>query len=176
MRKLAILIPALILCAICTGCSSTKNESASDYPPQQMIDHVTGAGIRAHMEFLADDLLEGRGTGTRGYQLAANYIRAQFEEMGLKPAGVSGSYFQNVHFRKIELLQDKSSLAIMHNGSTRTLTIEKDYVMGGDPLSADTTAEGQVVFVGFGVSAPEFHYDDYAGVDVRGKIVATLYG
>ena len=128
------------------------------------------------MAFLADDLLEGRGTGTRGYQLAANYVRAQFEEMGLKPAGVSGSYFQNVRFRRIELLRDKSSFAKPKNASTRTLTIEKDYVMGGDPLSADTTAEGQVVFVGFGVSAPEFNYDDYAGVDVRGKIVAALYG
>ena len=52
------------------------------------------------MAFLADDLLEGRGTGTRGYQLAANYVRAQFEEMGLKPAGVNGTYFQNVRFRK----------------------------------------------------------------------------
>ncbi len=133
-------------------------------------------GLRAHMSFLADDLLEGRGTGTRGYQLAANYVRAQFEEMGLKPAGVSGSYFQNVRFRRIELLRDKSSLVLKRDSSTRTLTIDKDYVMGGDPLSADTTAEGQVVFVGFGVSAPEFNYDDYAGIDVRGKIVAALYG
>ena len=66
------------------------------------------------MAFLADDLLEGRGTGTRGYQLAANYVRAQFEEMGLKPAGVGGSYFQTVHFRKIELLRDKSSLTVKH--------------------------------------------------------------
>ena len=129
------------------------------------------------MAFLSDDLLEGRGTGTRGYQLAANYVRAQFEAMGLKPAGVDGSYFQNVRFRRIELLRDKSSFVVKpKNGSTRTLTIEKDYVMGGDPLSADTTAEGQVVFVGYGVSAPEFQYDDYAGVDVRGKIVAALYG
>ena len=62
------------------------------------------------MAFLSDDLLEGRGTGTRGYQLAANYVRAQFEDMGLKPAGVDGSYFQNVRFRQIELLRDKSSL------------------------------------------------------------------
>ena len=64
------------------------------------------------MEFLADDLLEGRGTGTRGFQLAANYIRAQFEQMGLKPGGVSGSYFQNVRFRKSELLRDQCSLSL----------------------------------------------------------------
>jgi len=151
--------------------------SSSDFPPNELLQRITAEGLRAHMAFLADDLLEGRGTGTRGYQLAANYVRAQFEEMGLKPAGVGGSYFQNVRFRRIELLRDKSSLVVKpKNGSTRTLTIEKDYVMGGDPLSADTTAEGQVVFVGFGVSAPEFKYDDYEGIDVRGKIVAALYG
>lgn len=149
---------------------------ASDVPPQELLQRITVAGLRAHMAFLADDLLEGRGTGARGYQLAANYVRAQFEQMGLKPAGVDGSYFQNVRFRKIELLPDKSSLTLKHNNSTRTLTIDKNYVMAGDPLLTDTTAEGQVVFVGFGVSAPEFQYDDYAGIDVRGKIVAALYG
>ncbi len=152
-------------------------QTASDFPPDELLQRITVEGLRAHMAFLSDDLLEGRGTGTRGYQLAANYVRAQFEAMGLKPAGVGGSYFQNVHFRRIELLRDKSSFAVkQNNGPTRTLTIEKDYVMGGDPLSADTRAEGQVVFVGYGVSAPEFNYDDYAGIDVRGKIVAALYG
>jgi hypothetical protein len=167
------LLPLGLILAVSFGFGQT---SSSDFPPDQLLQRITADGLRAHMAFLADDLLEGRGTGTRGYQLAANYVRAQFEEMGLKPAGVSASYFQNVHFRKIELLRDKSSLTVKRDGSIRTLTIEKDYVMGGDPLSADTTAEGRVVFVGFGVSAPEFDYDDYAGVDVRGKIVAALYG
>jgi Peptidase family M28 len=150
--------------------------SSSEFPPEELLQRISVAGLRAHMAFLADDLLEGRGTGTRGYQLAANYVRAQFENMGLKPAGTGGSYFQNVRFRRIELVQDKSSLAITHKGTSKTLTFARDYVMGGDPLSADTTAEGEVVFVGFGVSAPEFGYDDYAGIDVRGKIVAALYG
>ncbi|MGH9553283.1 MAG: hypothetical protein ACRD3W_28135, partial [Terriglobales bacterium] len=147
-----------------------------DFPPNELLQRITAEGVRAHMAFLADDLLEGRGTGTRGYQLAADYVRAQFEEMGLKPAGVNRTYFQKVHFRKIELLPDKSSLTLKHGGTTRTLVLEKDYVMGGDPLSSDAKVEGPVVFVGFGVSAPEFGYDDYAGIDVRGKIVAALYG
>ena len=173
MRTTRVLVTLGLILAVSSGSAQT---GSSDFPPNELLQRITAEGLRAHMAFLADDLLEGRGTGTRGYQLAANYVRAQFEEMGLKPAGVGGSYFQNVHFRKIELLRDKSSFTMKHDGSTRTLTIEKDYVMGGDPLSADTTAEGQVVFVGFGVSAPEFSYDDYAGVDVRGKIVAALYG
>ncbi len=167
------LLPLGLILTVSFGFGQT---SFSHFPPEELLQRISAEGLRAQMAFLADDLLEGRGTGTRGYQLAANYVRAQFEEMGLKPAGVNGSYFQNVRFRKIELLQDKSSLTLKHNGSTRILTIFKDYVMGGDPVSADTTAEGQVVFVGFGVSAPEFDYDDYAGIDVRGKIVAALYG
>jgi Peptidase family M28/PA domain len=150
--------------------------TSSDFPPEELLQRITVAGLRAHMAFLADDLMEGRGTGTRGYQLAANYVRAQFEQIGLKPAGGKNSYFQNVRFRKIELLRDKSSFSLQHNGSTRTLTIDKDYVMPGDPVSEDTTAEGQVVFAGYGVSAPEFKYDDYAGIDVHGKIVAVLSG
>ncbi|MGH9503862.1 MAG: M28 family metallopeptidase [Terriglobales bacterium] len=147
-----------------------------DFPPDELLQRISVNGLRANMVFLADDLLEGRGTGTRGYRLAANYVRAQFEEMGLNPAGTNGSYFQNVHFRKIELLRSQSSFSVKHNGRARTLIMDKDYVMGGDPVSPDTTAEGPVVFVGFGVSAPGFSYDDYAGIDVQGKIVAALYG
>ena len=150
--------------------------ASSDFPPDELLQHITADGLRAHMAFLSDDLLEGRGLGTRGYHVAAAYVRAQFEEIGLKPAGVNGSYFQKVRFRQIELLRDKSSVSVKNNGASRTLTIEKDYVMAGDPLSTDARVEGQVVFVGYGVSAPEFGYDDYAGIDVRGKIVAAIYG
>ena len=171
LRRL-LAVPGLAL-VVSFGFGQT---SSSDFPPDALLQRISAAGLRAHMAFLADDLLEGRGTGTRGYRLAANYVRAQFEEMGLKPAGVNGSYFQNVHFRQIDLLRDKSSLTVEHNGSTRTLILDKDYVMGGNPLSTDARVEGQVVFVGFGVSAPDFEYDDYAGIDVRGKIVAALSG
>ena len=174
MRTTRLLATFGLVLMVSFGSAQT---SSSDFPPEGLLQRITANGLRAHMAFFADDLVEGRGTGTRGYQLAANYVRAQFEAMGLKPAGVNGSYFQTVRFRRIELLRDKSSFVVKpKNDSTRTLIIEKDYVMGGDPLSADTTAEGQVVFVGYGVSAPEFQYDDYAGADVRGKIVAALYG
>lgn len=147
-----------------------------DFPPQQLLQQIRPEAIRAHMEFLADDLLEGRGTGTRGFQLAANYVRAQFEAMGLKPAGVNGSYFQNVHFRQMELVREQSSLTVKRDGSARTLTMDEDYLIRGHPLLPDATAEAPVAFVGYGVTAPQFNYDDYAGVDVRGKIVLALYG
>jgi hypothetical protein len=149
---------------------------SSPFPPQEFLQQVRPEALRAHMEFLADDLLEGRGTGTRGFHLAANYVRAQFEEMGLKPAGVSGSYFQNIHFRKSELLREQCSLTIKRNGAEQKLAMDKDFVMVGDPLRTDTNVEAPAVFAGYGVSAPRFNYDDYAGVDVRGKIVVSLYG
>src|SRR6476646_10625707 len=95
-------------------------QTTSAFPPDELLQRITAEGLRAHMAFLADDLLEGRGTGTRGFQLAANYVRAQFQEMGLKPAGVSGSYFQNIHFRKSELLRDQCSLTIKRNGAEQT--------------------------------------------------------
>lgn len=150
--------------------------SSSAFPPQEFLQQIRPEALRAHMEFLADDLLEGRGTGTRGFQLAANYVRAQFEEMGLKPAGDSGSYFQNVRFRKSELLRDQCSLTIQRDGAEQKLVMDKDFVMVGDALRTDTNAEAPMVFVGYGVTAPKFNYDDYAAMDVHGKIVLALYG
>jgi hypothetical protein len=143
-RKTVFVLAGLVLVVSLAVAQSPT----SDFPPDELLQHITVDGLRGHMAFLSDDLLEGRGIGTRGYQLAANYVRAQFEEMGLKPGGESRSYFQNVRFRKIELQRDKSSVSIKNNGSNRSLIIEKDYVMAGDPLSTDTRVEGQVVFVG----------------------------
>src|SRR5690242_8233217 len=150
-----------------------QNNPDSTLPADSVLERIRPETIRAHMNFLADDLLEGRGTGTRGFQLAANYVRAQFEQMGLKPGGVNGSYFQNVRFRRIELVKEQSSLTIEHEGSEKQLTINKDFAVVGEPLSPNAFVRAQVVFVGYGVSAPEFNYDDYAGIDVRGKIVAA---
>ena len=176
MLKRVLLLLGLTLTVSSSFVFIFAQGNSSDFPPEELLRRIRPQGLRAHMAFLADDLLEGRETGTRGFRLAANYVRSQFEEMGLKPAGVNGSYFQNIPFRKIELKRDQSSLTFKRNGSSRVLVLDKDYVVYGDPVSADTTAEGQVVFVGYGVSAPQFKYDDYAGIDVRGKIVAALYG
>ena len=86
MRQLNCVVLVVLLCTAFAATARAQN----DFPPPQLLDRITGHGIRAHMAFLADDLLEGRETGTRGYQLAANYVRAQFEQMGLEPAGNNG--------------------------------------------------------------------------------------
>jgi len=170
-RRLFTLLTLVLLFSL-----SHAQTGSSAFPPQQVLDRIRPEGIRAHMEFLADDLLEGRGTGTRGYQLAANYVRAQFEEMGLKPAGVNGSYFHNVRFRLIQLIPEKTSAIVKRNGQDQTLVFEKDYVAEGNELYPDTAIEAQIAFVGYGMTAPGFNYDDYAAVDVKGKIVAMLEG
>ena len=156
--------------------ASLAQNSSDNFPPEQLLREIRPEGIRAQMGFLADDLLEGRGTGTRGYQLAATYVRSQFEEMGLKPAGDNGTYFQNIRFRKIELQRNLSSMKVKVDGSKKTLTMDVDFLMRGDPNSQDSTADAPLVFAGYGVTAPDFNYDDYANVDVKGKIVLIFYG
>jgi|SRR5688572_23680374 len=131
--------------------------------------------IRAHMTFLASDLLEGRGTGTRGYRIAAEYVAAQFEMAGVEP-GANGGYFQEVPFW--ETVPDSSSTVTLTraNGAPVTLKISDTFVSSGDPLDSEDVVEGEVVFAGYGISAPEQKYDDYATSDVRGKIAAVFTG
>ena len=128
--------------------------------------------IRADMGFLADDLLEGRGTATRGQEIAAKFIASQFEQMGLAPAGDNGSYFQSVPFRSGRPDEAKTTLTLVRGGKTEKLVYRKDFITSADPGRAESSVEAPVVFVGDGVTAPEQGYDDYRGLDVKGKIVA----
>jgi Zn-dependent M28 family amino/carboxypeptidase len=151
-----------------------SSRAQSNYPPQSLLDRITAQGIRAHMEFLADDLLEGRGTGTRGYMLAANYVRAQFEQMGLEPAGEAGTYFQKVRVRQLTPVPERDTLVVTRDNREEKLVFEKEYLMEGDPAHQDASVDGSMVFAGYGVSAFEAHYDDYAGIDAKGKIVVMV--
>lgn len=137
---------------------------------------ISADAIRAHMRFLSDPLLQGRGTGTTSYDIAARYVEAQFEALGLQPAGVKGSWYQPVPLRKAVLDASKSSVSLNVNGKPETLAPNKDYAMSGSVLRPVDDVDAQVVYVGFGVTAPEANYDDYAGVDVKGKVVLILDG
>jgi hypothetical protein len=131
--------------------------------------------IKAHMTFLASDLLEGRGTGTRGHQIAAEYVAAQFELAGLEP-GANGDWYQEVPFLRT-VAQESSAVVLSKRGMKPvTLRIFEDFNSSGDPRNAEKAVEGEVVFAGFGVTAPDQRYDDYARLDVRGKIVAIVSG
>ena len=127
------------------------------------------------MRFLADDLLEGRETGTRGYDIAAKYVATRFEALGLEPAG-SSSWFQHVPLRRARLVRSRCSITVLRGSARAALILEKDFVMGADTYRAETDVTAEVVFAGFGVTAHELGYDDFDGLDARGKIVAVLSG
>ena len=137
---------------------------------------IRPAAIRADMRFLSDDSLEGRGTGTRGHEIAAKFMAAEFEAMGLAPAGDGGTYFQTVPFRSARVDEAKTTLTLIRAGQTQNLVFRQDYIANGNPGQAESTVEAPVVYVGFGVTAPELNYDDYKGIDASGKIVAFIYG
>ena len=98
------------------------------------MNSIRADAIRAHMRFLSDSLLEGRGTGTRGHQIAARYVATELEAMGLKPAGVSGTWFQSVPLRKITLAAEQTSYEFVRDGKTQTLREGEDFATSGDAV------------------------------------------
>ena len=132
--------------------------------------------IRADMRFLADDLLEGRGTGARGHLLAAHYLASQFEGMGLAGAGDAGTFYQDVPIRSLRIDEAASSAKLGKTGQETALKFREEYLVNGDPGRREVDVEAPVVFAGYGVTAPSQGYDDYKHVDVKGKIVAILFG
>jgi Zn-dependent M28 family amino/carboxypeptidase len=136
--------------------------------------------IRAHVRFLSLDLLEGRGPGTRGDALAAEYIATQFALDGVEPAGDNGTYFQKVPLLAVHTLEDKTRFSLVPVSGQPV-----DLAYGTEIVSKDQTGQptaeldAPIVFVGYGIHAPEYNWDDYAGpngkeIDVKGKIVLLI--
>ncbi len=171
-----ITLLAFVVLAAASFAAAQQFTPADRAAAEQAMRQVRPQAIRARMRFLTDDLLQGRGTGTPGYQIAAKYVASEMEAMGLEPAGVNGAWFQPVKFRGSKLVSEQSSFSITREGKEQLLKEGTDYATSGSQTSTDETADAPVVFVGYGVSAPERHYDDYAGVDARGKVIVTLYG
>jgi hypothetical protein len=132
--------------------------------------------IRGNMRFLSDDQLEGRGTATRGHEIAAKFMATEFESMGLAPAGDGGTYFQNVPLRSARVDEAQTSLTLIRKGQEEKLVFGKDYIALGDKGREESSVEAPVVYVGFGITAPDQNYDDYKGIDARGKLIAVVYG
>lgn len=140
----------------------------------QVMEQIRPESIKAHTAFLSDDQLEGRQTGTRGYMLAAKYIRSQCELAGLSGAAENKTYFQKVPFVRTMVLPNESSLLLTKGNEKRSLNYNKDFVILDTHRETEGSISGDLVFVGFGVTAPEMGYDDYFGVDVKGKIVVMI--
>ena len=141
-------------------------------PPLPEGPEFTAERFRSHVAFLADDLLEGRDTGSRGYDIAARYVATQFEGLGLKPAGAGDGWYQQVPFMKFALADAPGTVRI----GGRTFAHGQEVLLSPRPQQDALKLEAPVVFVGYGLSAPAIGVDDYKGLDVKGKIVVALGG
>lgn len=163
-------VSALSAMLMLAGCQSTTTASSVAVQPK-----ASAKAIEAHMMFLGDDSLEGRDTGSRGHQIAANYIATQLAGLGLEPAGEQG-YFQSVPMRKALLVQSSAKMSLTKDGKTTHFDYPKQFFTGPSTLHAKADVTAPLVFVGYGLVSKEFNMDDYANLDVKGKIVVMLSG
>lgn len=166
-----IIRSAIATSFIALASCSTLPTTAS-YP----VDPVSAVTIEQDMAFLASDELEGRLTGTEGYDKAADYVAKRFADYGLKPGGSEG-YFQPITFSQGSRQADETQLiATLENGTILDLIKDEDFYVNGSAGRAEASEMGEAVFVGFGLVAPEQGRNDYDGLDVDGKIVVALSG
>src|SRR5688572_3234027 len=165
MNRFAVSVAAGILAA-----AVAVPSAAQPAPVKEAFDAIRADAIRAHTTFLSSDLLEGRGPGTRGDALATSYIAAQFEVLGLEPAGDGGTYFQKVSLLGLTTKSEESIFSFSKNGASFGALRFREDIVGGNQTQMETvTVDSDVIFVGHGVTAPEYQWDDYKGLDARGK-------
>jgi Peptidase family M28/PA domain len=167
-------LPAAL--ALWVGAAAGALPAAAAGEEESALEAITAAGLRAHMGFLADDVLEGRATASRGMQVAAAYLAARFAELGLEPAGDGGSYLQRVPLHRAWAVPAGSALRVVRARTATQLAYLEDFAWSPSFTATDELVEASLVVVGYGVTAPELGYDDYAGVDVRGKVVLLVRG
>jgi aminopeptidase YwaD len=164
MKRTLLFISSCII-LIFFGCSPTVREFISNEITTQELQH--------HIKYLASDELRGRKAGEEGNRLAAKYIADKFKMYGLLPCGNDGTYYQNFSFVSTMKAGPKNNLSLLYNGKQTNYTLNEQF----KPLliSADTTLTGHVVFAGYGISAADsLHYNDYASIDIKNKIVMIM--
>ena len=169
MRTSVLCLSALLLAA----CTKDAPEAVV-IDENAAIDTITQQALYDHIAYLADDAREGRMAGERGYDEAAQYVADRVAEMGLTPGGDDG-WYQQVPLISYRIDEESTTLIAHRDGEDTELQYKEHFVMGGDKVREETSVRAEVVYVGFGVHAPEVGYSDYDGIDVEGKIVA-LFG
>ena len=160
-----------------SSAAKAKKEAPSVKLPGPAIvalETITPDHIRWHVRYLSHDLLEGRGTGQRGGDIAAEYIATQFAEYGLKPAGDHGTYLQKVPLVGITTLAETQFSLVPKKGESMSLKPLDEYVAYDQTQQPASDVDADIVFVGYGIEAPEYNWDDYKGTDVRGKVLLML--
>ncbi|PWE16371.1 peptidase M28 [Marinicauda salina] len=158
------------------GAAETETAAAGDWPPHEATDPaITADDFAYRVSTLADDRFGGRGPGTEIGEPAADWIAGEMERAGLEPAGEDGSWFQTVPLLQITLDEDSSSYDISIDGEPMGLQLGADAVYWSQNAEEQVTLEASdLVFVGYGVNAPEYGWNDYEGLDVEGKTVVML--
>jgi Zn-dependent M28 family amino/carboxypeptidase len=169
-QALVCAVGLLALCAAPLAAQQGTPRAATSATPGAV--PITPQEIDAHIRFLSSDLLEGRAPATRGGRLASEYIAAQLRAAGVEP-GVNGSYFQEVPIDVVGA--DRSTIRVAAGGkASGALRYPEDVVVWAGSAAPAAAANAEVVFVGYGSAAPEFRWDDFKGVDLRGKILMVL--
>jgi Zn-dependent M28 family amino/carboxypeptidase len=175
MRKLKLFVLLFLGVTVVASQVAGQKKTATTARVVTTVSELPNAEkIRAHVKFLSSDLLEGRGTGQRGGDIAAEYIGTQFELYGLKPAGDNGTYFQGVPMVSVKTLPETSFKLVPASGEAVTLKNLDDFVTNNGNQTEMADIDAPIVFVGYGIKAPEYNWDDYKNYDLRGK-VALLF-
>jgi len=159
IMKKHIFFLALLSCSLITAQTNPDNPS------------ITAEEIKEHIKYLASDEMKGRFSGSPEERLAGEYIKKDFERQGLMPA-FSGSYFQEFPFIEKVELTDNNSLSFTINGKEKDLIVGNDFITA--PFSGKGKSNSELIFAGYGISAPKLSYDDYEGIDVKGKVVLVM--
>ncbi len=160
--------------ALVVACPALAQTSAQTISPAALaaLPLAQPAALEAHVRYLADDRLRGRLPGTPGYQLAVDYVTAQLKQNGVQPAGYNGTYTQAVRLRRAFAEPGAAASYQPAGGAARPLAVGEAITFYPNPGQAEVrVADAPLVFAGYGISAPELKYDDYAGLDARGKVV-----
>ena len=178
MRKfLAVVVSICIATMLAAQSSRNSKNAASAHLPAPAIaalQKIDPERIRTQVRFLSHDLLEGRGTGQRGGDIAGEYIATQFWLDGLKAAGDNGTFFQKVPMVGITPAPETTFELVPRRGEALRLRPLDEYVAYDETQEPSNDIDAEIVFVGYGIEAPEYQWDDYKGVDVRGKVLLML--
>lgn len=176
VRKTPLFLLPFLLIAVAHAQKASKPHGGTHLPPAAFaaMDKIRPENIEQQTRFLSHDLLEGRGTGQRGGDLAAEYIATQFALYGLKPAGEDGTYMQKVPMVGITPRPDTRFTLVPAGGQPLDLKPLDEYVADNETQQPESDIDAGIVYVGYGIEAPEYNWDDYKGVDVKGKVLLML--
>src|ERR1700731_4742995 len=166
-RQALVFFAAVASVVLLAGCSNSPTS------PAAALRSFSGDRLLGHIRTLSSDEFEGRGPGSKGEQLTIKYLEDQYRSSGLEPGNPDGAYLQSVPL--VSITPDKSmKLTFTGHGRTLEPKFQDDYVAWSKRVTDSSSVDADLVFVGYGVQAPEFQWDDFKGVDVRGKVVVVL--